>query len=443
MQQLNRKTETTVINPLRNLLPALCLFAGFALPLGAQSTPVIQNLRPADQRGINVFETPKDDGVPFTGFKLDWGGAFTQQFQSLTHENTASPVVVNGVNTNQLMDIGAGFNNASANLDLNVQVARGMRVALTTYLSSRHHNEAWVKDGYLLVDASPIDAKLLNDVMSVVTLKLGHFEIDYGDAHFRRSDNGNAMYNPFVGNLILDGFTTQIGGHLYARKNGFLAMAGITGGEIKGEIRFPDQRGPAYLGKIGFDKQVTEDVRARLTASYFTQAKSISNTLYSGDRGGSRYSLVLENTTATTTAQAWSGNINPQFKNEVASLMVNPFVKVRGIELFGTYERTEGRASSEADTRVWTQYAGEAVYRFFPEEQVYVGARYNTAAGTLPGLAAESSIDRTQLAAGWFLTPNVLMKGEWVTQSYNDFPANDIRRGGRFHGFVIEGVVAF
>ena len=33
----------------------------------------IQRLRPVDQRGINMFETPKFDGVPYTGFKLGWG----------------------------------------------------------------------------------------------------------------------------------------------------------------------------------------------------------------------------------------------------------------------------------------------------------------------------------------------------------------------------------
>src|SRR5262245_47843390 len=42
---------------------------------------VIQRLRPVDARGINVYESPKFDGIPYTGFKLGWGAAFTQQFQ--------------------------------------------------------------------------------------------------------------------------------------------------------------------------------------------------------------------------------------------------------------------------------------------------------------------------------------------------------------------------
>jgi len=66
---------------------------------------VIQHFRPQDQRGLNMFETPKEPGAEYTGFKLDFGAAFTSQVQALEHENTAEPVVVSGVNTNELADI--------------------------------------------------------------------------------------------------------------------------------------------------------------------------------------------------------------------------------------------------------------------------------------------------------------------------------------------------
>ena len=112
----------------------------------------IQYLRFMDQRGLNQFETSKDPGVEFTAFKLDFNAAFTAQVQDLKHSNTALPNVANGVNANQLQDIGFGFNNSTANLYLNAQLAPGIRVALTSYLSSRHHNETWVKDGYIQID---------------------------------------------------------------------------------------------------------------------------------------------------------------------------------------------------------------------------------------------------------------------------------------------------
>src|SRR5919108_1739834 len=333
----------------------------------------MQYYRATDKRGINVFETTKDPGVEFTGMKWDVNASFTSQVQSLSHSNTAIPVMVPDatgklVNGNQLADIGFGFNNSTANLMLNAQLAPGIRVALTSYLSSRHHNESWVKDGYIQIDQSPIDFAPLKMLMEIVTVRVGDFEINYGDAHFRRSDNGNAVYNPFVGNYILDAFTTQIGGEVYLKTSGVIAMASITGGELRGTVLTPGKRGPSYIGKLGFDRQVRKDLRVRLTGSMYRTARAMSDTLYSGDRAGSRFYYVLENTQATESAQKDSGLINPGFKNQITAFQMNPFVKFRGLELFGVVERAEGKASTEVTTRIWKQYAVDTVYRFMPDE---------------------------------------------------------------------------
>ena len=438
----------------RRLVTALSALLFTAAPLAAQEAPApapteqgrkvtIQHLRPADQRGVNMFETPKDPGVEYTGFKIDFGAAFTSQVQNLRHETRAVPVIVNGVNTNQLADIGFGFNNSTANLALHAQLADGVRVQLTSYLSSRHHNETWVKDGYILIDKLPVDLGALNNLMELVTLRIGHMEINYGDAHFRRSDNGNAMYNPFVGNYLMDAFTTEIGGEAYLRLGSAFAMGAVTGGEIRGTVLTPGQRGPTFIGKLGYDRQVTPAVRVRLTGSLYNADKALSSTLYGGDRAGSRYYWVMENTTATESGNFTSGHINPGFRNQVTALQVNPFVKVRGLEVFGVIERAEGKAITEAAERTWNQYATDVVYRFLPREQVYVGARFNRAEGTLPGIPTDVGADRWQLAAGWFVTPNVLMKGEYVNQEYTGYPVTNVRHGGKFNGVIVEGVVAF
>jgi hypothetical protein len=407
----------------------------------------MQNYRPEDKRGINIFEAPKDDSLEYTGFKLQWGAAFTQQFQGLDHLNTASPRLVTtaGVTTdaNQLIRIGHGPNNATANLYLNAQLARGIRVAMTTYSSARHHNETWVKDGYLLVDASPIDWKPLNDVMKYVTIRAGHFEINYGDAHFRRTDNGNSIRNPLIGNYIMDAFTTEVGGEVYVRRNGFLAMAGVTGGESRGMITSPEKRTPSYLMKVGFDRKFGDDLRFRLTGSEYATASSVSNTLFSGDRAGSRYYDVLENAASTESAQAWSGAIQPGLKNSIHSYVVNPFLQYKGLELFGNIERAKGRAAGETDNRTWKQNVGEVVYRFLPDQRMYVAARYNTVKGQLTVGTPDVSVRRSQIGGGWFLTPNVLTKIEYVNQKYLDFPTTDIRNGGQFKGFMVEGALAF
>jgi hypothetical protein len=402
----------------------------------------IQHMRPLDQRGLNVFESPKEAGAKYEGFKLSWGGAFAQQFQNLTHQNKAAPKLVNGVNQNSLIAIGSGFNNADANLYLNAQLARGIRVALEGYASSRHHNEFWIKDGYFLIDGSPIENKTLDKIMEVATVKIGHFEVNYGDQHFRRSDNGMTLYNPFVGNFVIDAFTTEIGAEAYLRKNGYLAMIGMTGGEVKGQVTAPGQRGPSYLAKIGVDKQFGTDIRVRLTGSMYKKDRSSSGTLTSGDRAGSRYYDVLEPTGSTESANAWSGAIQSGMKNMVTAFVVNPFVKVGGVELFGNIETMTGAAATEKTRRTLRQLVGEGLYRF-AGNKLYAGGRINSVHGELAGIANDISVKRYQVGGGWFVTPNVLSKIEFVRQNYENFPTSDIRSGGKFEGFVIEGVVAF
>jgi hypothetical protein len=404
---------------------------------------VIQYYRPQDKRGINMFETTKDPGVEFKGFKLDVGAAFAAQVQDLTHRNSARPNITNGVDANQLMPIGLGFNNPTANLNLHAQLAPGIHVALTSYLSARHHNETWVKDGYLQIDQSPIDWVPLKALMEIVTVRFGDFEINYGDAHFRRSDNGNALYNPFIGNYILDSFTTQIGGEVYLKTSGVIAMAAVTAGELRGTVTTPGQRGPSLIGKLGVDRQINKSLRVRLTGSMYKSDKAMSDTLYSGDRAGSRYYFVLENTAATESAQKDSGLINPGFKNQITAHQVNPFVKFRGLEVFGVIEQAKGKATTEITERTWHQYAVDTVYRFLPDEKLFAGVRYNKATGQMTGVVGDVGANRWEFGGGWFITANVVAKAEYVNQKYVGYPASNIKNGGQFKGFMAEGVIGF
>lgn len=433
----------------------------------AQLAP-IQYFRPYDQRGINVFETSKADTVVFDGLRLKLGAHFTQQFQSLKHSNSEN--VVGEVNKNALYDLSPGFNLAMANFNIDVQLADGVRVSLVSYMSTKHHNEFWVKGGYFQIDkVGFLNNEFMNHLWQNLTLKIGHMEINYGDAHFRRSDGGNALWNPFVEGNILDAFATEIGGELYWQKAGFLAMVGVTDGEVQGSVTKADDRAPSFYAKAGYDNLVGP-ARVRLTGSIYTTKSSISNTLYGGDRAGSHYYYVLEPATATLTANAFSGRINPGFKDNVTSIMINPFVKINGFELFGTYEVSKGNSQvengeiqstdpgqprlSKLSDRQFNQYAIDGLYRF-ANDKMYVGARYNVVDGDLAfgqsatqpnvsqGIRDNVKVERTAVSAGWFITPNILMKAEYVTQKYLDFPATDIRSNGKFEGFMVEGVIGF
>ena len=158
--------------------------------------------------------------------------------------------MVGGVNTNQLIAIGPGFTTAMANLDLNVQLAQGHPrrphdVSLDA-APQRYVGEGRLSPGRR-VAVGRAAAERHHEVPHAS--RVGQFEVNYGDAHFRRTDGGNGMDNPFIGNLIMDAFTTEIGADATFRRGGWMAMAGFTGGTSDGQVTSPGQHQPAYLGK--------------------------------------------------------------------------------------------------------------------------------------------------------------------------------------------------
>jgi len=446
------------------LVAILAIVGILPVSLFAQLQGKIDNLRAYDQSGINVFENLKVDNTPFDGLKVRLGAGFTQQFQNLKHENPGAlknnqGSFSAGTTGNQLKVITSGFQTAQANAYLDVQLADGISMNVTTYMSAKHHNETWVKGGYIKFDKVPFKGQFWSDLMKVVTMKVGHFEVNYGDEHFRRTDGGQALYNPFMEGNIMDEFATEIGGEVYLKKHGWFGMVGLTNGMIKGNIdslnyaNNPDgdlHKAPSLLLKGGFDQQVSKNLRLRLTASYYGNQSCGSNTLFAGDRTGSNYQYVMElnsadpsSKTGAGTPLAFSGRFNPNFSKKINAFMLNGFIKAGGLELLGTYETASGRTSTESSNRKANQYAIEGVYRFGKAENIFIGARYNTVTAGLKGVVNDVTINRFALAGGWFLTSNVLLKAEYVNQLYKNFVNTDARAGGKFYGYVIEAVVGF
>lgn len=412
----------------------IIVLAGLVSNVSAQNRD-LDNYRQPDQRGLNVFETPKTTESTFEDLNVRIGGGFAIQYQSLNHSNNGAV---------PLKPIGDNFNLATANLDLDVALADGVNMHLRTYLSSRHHPEPYVKGGYIQFDKLDfIKPGFLSNIMDVVTVKIGHMEINYGDTHFRRSDNAAALYNPFVGNTIMDAFTTEVGTEIYVRKNGFIGMIGVTNGKLNQAVDNPGNYDPSVVAKLGYDKQMNDDLRLRLTGSVYTTGKASPVWLYNGDRAGSRYYLVMEDVSATSSAKFTSGRFNPSFQTKLTAFMINPFVKYKGLEVFGMFENSKGQAFGETSDRTWNQYLGEVVYRFGKTEEFYLGGRYNIAKGDEVFTMNSTEIKRTQLSAGWFMTKNILAKIEYVKQTYDGFGPADIRNDGQFDGLMVEAVIGF
>jgi hypothetical protein len=419
----NHRTMKTTLLSLSVLLMALFMVE----TTNAQQNRDLQYFRAPDKTGLNVFETSKETDVVFDGVKIRIGGSNTLQFQALNNEDDLPSELI------------PNFNLATSNLDIDAQLADGLRMHLRTYLSSRHHPEAWVKGGYIQMDKLDfISDGFLEDLMEKVTIKVGHMTINYGDAHFRRSDNGQAIFNPFVGNYLMDSFTTEVGGEVYYQSNGLLAMFGLTNGKLNQSTVAAGDGGintkASIVAKLGYDSQVNEDLRVRITGSVYHTGQSARTYLYAGDRAGGRYYNVVS-------GSDFNARYNPSFNNEMTSFMVNPFIKFQGLEVFGVLEFASGKAEAEPDTRSVNQYAAEVIYRFGENEDVYLGGRYNLVTGE-NSATEDIDITRFNIGGGWFLTNNVLAKFEYVKQSYDGFAAPELADAG-FDGFMLEAVVSF
>ncbi|SMO46754.1 hypothetical protein [Fodinibius sediminis] len=405
-----------------------------------------------DQRGLNQFEAPFETDVEFDGVNVRIGGANTLQFQGLSQDN-AGPWQT-GVDENgepimsTLPDLESNFNLATSNLDLDVALGDGLRMHLRTYLTSQHHTEAYVKSGYMQVDRLDfIQEGLLSGLMDKIRIKVGHMELNYGDAHFRRSDNAFAIHNPFVGNYLMDSFTTEVAGELYYYNEGLLAMFGVSNGKLNQSVEAGDIKTHATVyGKLGYEKKMGDALHLRLTGSILNVSNSSSIYLYSGDRAGARYYDVIE------AGNFRSGRIAPSFTpgrgatpaaGEMTAIMINPFVKVGGLEFFGLYENATGKIKNGVDdSRTYNQYGAELLYRFGANENVYLGGRYNYVDGE--SLNGDLEVDRFNIGGGWFLTKNVLAKLEYVKQSYDgeayvDGPYDN----AEFDGVMLEAVISF
>jgi hypothetical protein len=443
------------------LLIVICFISG-----AAKAQETMQFYRPFTQKGVNVFETSKTDTIPFTGLKVKVGGNFEMEFQGLRNFNTATPLTKTGYvgNVNSLIPLTNGFDLPMANLNVDAQLADGIRMNITVYLATRHHENTWVKGGYIQFDKLLfLHSDLVNQLMKSFTIKIGQNDIDYGDQHYRRSDGGNTMYNPFVENYIMDEFDTEIGLEVYYHsKSGLFLMGGISNGELDPTVEQSakidsatgqlNKYDPAFHGKIGFDKQVNKDFRFRLTGSFYTVNSDNSNTLFGGDRTGSHYFDVMENraiANGTTLSDendysAFSGRLNPGFSEELHTYMANLFLKYKGLEFFGTAEDAHGRAITETTNRKAIQYAADLIYRFPQDkENFWVGFRYNTVTALLQGYDSNITVNREAGSLGWFITKNIMAKAEYVKQRYDGYPSNNILNGGNFHGAVLEASLGF
>jgi predicted porin len=123
------------------------------------------------------------------------------------------------------------------------------------------------------------------------------------------------------------------------------------------------------------------------------------------------------------------------------------------IKLYGHVGRTQDKdingSAPGTPEETWNYYAADAVYKIMPA--LYAAARYSAATTQmLEGRETGGKVNRIQVGGGLWLTRNMLMKLEYVTQKYSGFRDGDMVNNGvqawrdpEFSGLVAEVSFAF
>ena len=167
--------------------------------------------------------------------------------QALSHDNAFDR------SGDPLGDLEPGFQTAWGNLEVLGTFGEEDEIELffDLYIASRPHpSETYGHEGYLLIRGVPESLKRLQKldrIFDAVSLKVGHFEIDFGDHRFRRSDNADAQNNPLIGNFVIDPEMVEVGAEIFSKPGLFNWLIGVSSGTNTED--FTDGRAPR-LGRF-------------------------------------------------------------------------------------------------------------------------------------------------------------------------------------------------
>jgi hypothetical protein len=369
------------------------------------------------------------------------------RFQDLIHADVYS----GGVRRPR---VGPGFQTPFGDLSFLARFDDVMDVYYDLYLASRpHESSTYGHEGFIILHRMPGslgENNLIQWFFDIADVKVGAFDIDFGDSRYRRSNNARVQYNPLVGNFVVDPETDEIGVEVYSKPARLSWLVGLTGGSTTGHA----DRGGGFgvHGKLW--AEVTPDLRAALSAYRVdhsssgtgTAASGDKSSLFSGSRSGGPYDEVIAGGNAP-------GNILPSNGKDVTALQGDLTWNRWPYEVYGNLGWTRdsdinGSAAGSPEER-WYYGAVEGVYHLTPN--LYGAARYSGAfAGKINDTSSDGVVHRVQAGGGYWFTRTMLVKLEYVYQWYDDFsPAEgqvggiDVWRDPSFNGVILEASFSF
>lgn len=397
----------------------------------------------ASAKIVQTFEPAKDTSV-FTAPTIGWNADLTFNYQGLdqnydlfgkTGEVTLQP----------------GLSLPTANFDVNAKVMSGFNVKLETMFSSHHHNETYVKGGYATIDNLDfIVPGFASDFMQNATIKVGVDDINFGDDQFRRTDNADVMRNPFIHNMGVEAYMQAP--HievLYRLPANTFVMVGITNGQVNpDDVTAVDRNStsgssnrPGLYGKVGFDSQINDDLRVRLSESVYTvHGTNKGSSLYSGDKAGTPSRKIFDDGTDTDFGALW--NALSGFSDLTVS-KTNFFTRYQDTELYAMFEIADGADAKGVDMAM-NHYAVDLVQRFH-NDKFYAAARYEKAKLDYKEATndlGDAEMTQWQVGLGWFLSKNAVAKLEYIDHERTN---NSSFVGGTadFKGYMISTALSF
>lgn len=397
----------------------------------------------ASAKIVQTFEPAKDTSV-FTAPTIGWNADLTFNYQGLdqnydlfgkTGEVTLQP----------------GLSLPTANFDVNAKVMSGFNVKLETMFSSHHHNETYVKGGYATIDNLDfIVPGFASDFMQNATIKVGVDDINFGDDQFRRTDNADVMRNPFIHNMGVEAYMQAP--HievLYRLPANTFVMVGITNGQVNpDDVTAVDRNStsgssnrPGLYGKVGFDSQINDDLRVRLSESVYTvHGTNKGSSLYSGDKAGTPSRKIFDDGTDTDFGALW--NALSGFSDLTVS-KTNFFTRYQDTELYAMFEIADGADAKGVDMAM-NHYAVDLVQRFH-NDKFYAAARYEKAKLDYKEATndlGDAEMTQWQVGLGWFLSKNAVAKLEYIDHERTN---NSSFVGGTadFKGYMISTALTF
>jgi hypothetical protein len=355
-----------------------------------------------------------------------------------------------------------GFHAAVANVTLGAEF-EGIGVFTELYLSSKHHQgQVYGHEGYLFLDRLPKswDKLGLNKVFQYLDVKAGHFELDYGNLRYFRSDNAQVARNPLIGNYVVDPNTVEGGVELIGAFGPVQAVAGFGGGLPTESF----QAGTGYSTHAKLTLQPGRNVFEApfsLSASVYRSDQSRTPTgypnpgtyseLFAGNRSGERYGGPYLNGRSGWDPEfgqiragkgqdvlAWQVdglvNLGPLFA--IAAYGWTKDSDVTGVDLDpNTKQRAVVQTSPDDE---WRYYSAEARLDVLPG--LYLAGRYSGASTELMmGETVDGSVDRFQIGVGYRLVRGILTKAEYVRQTYDGFSRGLYAGRPTFSGVLLEG----